>query len=177
MKTISYRLSGLMLAGFLMAPGVQAETSGSVTMQYQQPLNLAYYYVATRDREVRSGRYGNVYHPRHRYRDGHSEHRQGRYGHSQREEKPKRNARRAASIKPPVKPPEFIETSGSPTFVFNPVQNNWGAYDENGQLLNYGRASGGKIIVQMLGVVVKRQADRLVFIAKVAQTANLLNTH
>lgn len=38
---------------------------------------------------------------------------------------------------------ESIETEGQKTFIFNPEKLAWGAYDENGELIRYGRASGG----------------------------------
>lgn len=43
-----------------------------------------------------------------------------------------------------IEPPNQIEATGNTTFIFNPNDLNWGAYDENGTLVNYGRASGGK---------------------------------
>ncbi len=49
----------------------------------------------------------------------------------------KKNASRAGMM------PEQIDSSGEKRFIFDPQRLAWGAYDESGELIRFGRASGG----------------------------------
>lgn len=140
MRKIIYGSLASLLAGLGMSFNAVADEQAA-TIDDAQPFNLAFYYASTRYRSTDSNRVGDFYRSRHKYQGGGSF-----YGNG--DSNPRQANRHAqqqrAPLPPVVKPAEFLETDGSPTFVFNPSELNWGAYDADGRLINYGRASGGR---------------------------------
>jgi|GEM_PF-1282207 len=92
-----------------------------------------------REPTYRQGRYrsnGVVYHNGRVYRNGNV-----RY---QRATHYKKRYKKRAYKRPKPKFASSIETNGRKTFIFDPKQKAWAAYDEDGSLVKTGAASGGR---------------------------------
>lgn len=145
MKIKLYGLASMAaILAFTVHPAASAESPNrSLNSTSITPINLAYYYVSTRDRYNNKPKtFGDYYRSRHKYYDGSQRSRE--IQQQRRRSQVNHHQHRRVQAKPIVKPPETIAATGQPTFVFNPSRLNWGAYDANGQLIKYGKASGGK---------------------------------
>jgi len=138
MWKIIYGLTFALLCSFMPLHNTLAEDE-SEYLNENEAFDIAFYYASSRYKKVDRGRVSSFYRSRHKYYSGHDVRRQ----QTQRQRQV-RYARRAQPVPPVRVPPDKIASSGHPTFIFNPNELNWGAYDASGKLLNYGRASGGK---------------------------------
>lgn len=140
MKKIIYGLLTIIASSLvLLGMGASAMAQSSQQHELAPVFNVAFYFASSRYQSTNANRVSDYYRTRHKYRNGHTY----RHRNHQRTRYAKQKRRRPP---PPavVKPVAKIASTGKPTFVFNPSQLNWGAYDAQGNLLNFGRASGGR---------------------------------
>jgi len=107
----------------------------------QEVMRLAYY---NSGRQYAQKPQRSSYYYRHKYRENDVFRSAARYQQSSNRRYSAKKRAKRRPVTPVTKPAQRIESYGRPTFVFNPSQLNWGAYDAQGNLLNYGKASGGK---------------------------------